>query len=142
MKAAEGQLRSFVREAIREARIARPPVGPGSTVPAALLSKGMKVVATYGNHNNRGEDRVEILGVAADNRHGEEGVKFNSVRDAMKDAGVSSLRALEALEKETGVGYYLVVRDYPMGDQGPWFYLFQGRWCRGSGAERLTFTLM
>jgi hypothetical protein len=134
MKSA-GQLRTFVREVIEEA--AWSPSGAphvyNPPVPGAALAKGMKVEATY-RGLNRGTDQVEILGVAVGN-NGDDGVKFNSVKEAMKDAGVTSLRALEALDS-----YHLVVRELPYGDSGPWYYLFQGRWCRGSGAERLTFT--
>jgi len=33
----------------------------------------------------------------------------------------------------------MVARDLEDGKEGPWYYLFNGRWSRGSGAEALTF---
>jgi hypothetical protein len=136
MKTTVGMIRKAVREVLSEASgMPRPEVGIGAPVPATALKKGMRVLAQYKSYNE-GEDRVEVLGIAKGNS-GEGGVEFDSVRDAMKAAGVTSLRALEGMDD-----YFLVVRDLPYGDSGPWYYLFKGRWCRGSGAERLTFTLL
>ena len=107
------------------------------------LKKGDLVAARY-NAYNQGMQLYEILGVTDnDEKYGEGGVKFNSVKDCMKKNGVSSLKALEEKQSEGGKEYghhfYLVVKDLEDGDEGPWFYLFKGRWARGSGAEALSF---
>lgn len=135
MKITLGEIRGIVREVLSEARPVRPPVGVGSTVPGSVLAKGMRVEASYKKYNE-GTDRVEILGVTGPDPDNEE-VAFDSVRDAMRSAGVTSLRALEAAGS-----YKLVVRELPYGDSGAWYYLSSGRWVRGSGAERLTFVLI
>jgi len=108
------------------------------------LSKGMVVLGSY-NAYNQGADLYEVLGFTSDeDKYGEGGVKFDSVKDLFKYYGVKSLRALEELQNQNTYGYssYMMVRDLHDGDEGAWFYIFEGRWCRGSGAEPLSFTLM
>jgi hypothetical protein len=36
----------------------------------------------------------------------------------------------------------LVVEDLLDGEAGPFFYIFENKWCRGSGAEALSFILV
>jgi len=122
-------------------------------VKGTQLKKGMIVLATY-NQVNQGTDLYEILGVTDwDPKYGEGGVKFNSVKDAMRSAGVVTLKDLDektwekakrkwGTDEGYGHGYYLVVKDLVSNDSGSWFYLYNGRWSRGSGAEKLSFVLM
>lgn len=105
------------------------------------LSKGMVVLATYNSHN-QGSRLYEILGVTGhEEKYGEGGVKFNSVKECLQHYNVNSLKELEDLQdkNEYPNHSYLVVRDLNDNDSGPWFYLYKGRWSRGSGAEALSF---
>lgn len=98
------------------------------------LKKGDIVTGSY-NHYNQGMDLYEILGVTD---RDDEKPNYDSVKAVMQKYGVSSLKGIEELDN--GDKIYLVVRDLEDGDEGAWFYVFKGRWCRGSGAEALTFT--
>ena len=118
-------------------------------LPGNSLKKGMVVLAHY-NSFNQGVDICKILGVTGDEKpHGEGGIKFNSVRECMNHHDVKTIKALEALQDENEYGYqsHLFVEDMedvedPRHKRGPWYYLHEGRWCRGSGAEKLSFVLL
>lgn len=108
------------------------------------LAKGMFVAASY-NQYNQGIEFCEILGFTdIDKKYGEGGVKFNSVKEVFNHFKVSSLKALENVGEDLGYGHsvYLVVKDLETEESGPWFYLYEGRWSRGSGAEALSFVLL
>ena len=108
------------------------------------VAKGMVVLASY-NAYNQGANLYEVLGFTGDDhKYGKGDVMFDSVKDIFKHYGVKSLKVLEELQNknEYGKSSYMVVRDLHSGDEGAWFYIFEGRWCRGSGAEPLSFTLM
>ena len=106
------------------------------------LKKGMLVSASY-NDFNQGFDIYEFIGVTDDSSpYGKNPKKiFNSVVECLKYYNVRSLKELEELQEKNEDGYnsYLIVKDISTGKQGPWFYLYEGRWCKGSGAEPLTF---
>jgi hypothetical protein len=112
------------------------------------LRRGMLVSASY-KQFNEGTDYVEILGVTGnDEKYGEGGVKYNSVKECLQANGVRSLKQLEEKDNEGEYGYshYLVAKDLLAKEDDPedhksgaWYYLFEGRWCRGSGAEALSF---
>jgi len=108
------------------------------------LAKGMVVLASY-NEGNQGADLVEVLGFTSDKEHyGEGGVAFESAKEMLKHYGVKSLQELEDLQDKNEYGYhsYLVVRDLNDDEEGAWYYLYEGRWARGSGAEKLSFVRM
>ena len=108
------------------------------------ICAGMHVLASY-NKYNQGADLYEVLGFTDHKQvYGEGGVVFNSVREVFKHYGVKSLVDLEKLQNknEYGHGTYMVIKDMDTGAAGAWFYLFEGRWSRGSGAEPLSFTKM
>jgi hypothetical protein len=114
----------------------------GRKVRGNTLKRGMLLAADY-NRFNSGIDYIEILGVTGDDqKYGEGGVKYNSVRECFQANGVRSLKQLEEKDGENEYGYshYLVVRDLLRDESGAWYYLFEGRWSRGSGAEPLSFT--
>jgi hypothetical protein len=94
------------------------------------LQAGMVVFAVHDKYNT-GAQLYEILGFSEGSDR--EDVKYKSVKEAYKAHGVSSLKALE--DKEVR----LVVKDLEDGDTGAFFYIFEGRWSYGSGAEPLTF---
>jgi hypothetical protein len=109
------------------------------------LRKGM-LFAAYYNADNQGFDIYEFLGVSGNEQtHGDGGVKYNSVKECLLANNVRSLSELEALDdkysKEKGYGHShdMWVKDINDNESGPWFYLSEGKWCRGSGAEPLKF---
>lgn len=106
----------------------------GGVVSGNALKKGDIVTGSY-NQYNQGMDLYEILGVTDKE---DEKPNYSSVKEVMQKYGVTSLKGLEEKDKDTKI--YLVVRDLEDGDEGAWFYVYKGRWCRGSGAEALTFT--
>lgn len=108
------------------------------------LKKGMVVLASY-NKYNQGAHIYEILGfTGTDKKYGDGGVKFNSVKEVMDSEGVKTLDELEEKQNENEYGFhtYMVVKDLDDNEEGPWFYLFEGKWSSGSGAEPLSFWLM
>lgn len=108
------------------------------------LAKGMIVLASY-KSTNQGAQVYEVLGFTDDNeKHGTGGVKFSSVKDLLKAKGVKTLEELNKLQDKNEYGYHsnMVAKDLDDKDQGPWFYLYNGFWSRGSGAEKLSFWLL
>lgn len=113
------------------------------------IQKGQVVLARY-NTYNQGVDICKILGVTGDEeKYGAGGIKFASVKDALRHYNVKTLPQLEALQDQNEYGYhsYLYVEDMEdvesaKAKRGPWYYIDEGRWCRGSGAEKLSFMLM
>ncbi len=102
------------------------------------LAKGMIVLA-----KSMGSiDFYEILGVSDDSQeYGEGGVVYDSVREALQANKVTSLKALEEKDNKNEYGYshYVFVRSLEDEGEGPWLYLFKGRWNMGSGASTVTF---
>lgn len=129
-----------------EIRRIEPPKGYelGKVIQGKRLARGMKVAASY-DQTNQGTDFVEILGVTGNDETHSEQVKYNSVMEALRANNVRTLAELEQIDrqadKEKGYGHhhYLCVKDLKDGDTGCWYYLFRGRWARGSGAEKLSF---
>ncbi len=114
-------------------------VGP---VKSPALVAGTIMMASY-NSYNQGADVLEVLGYST--TKDEDTANFASLKDAAKAFGVKTLNALEdAVNAANGGGYgggiHMVVKDLEDGKSGGWFYVSQGRFCRGSGAERLSFT--
>ena len=114
----------------------------GKQVRGNMIRRGMKLAASY-KSMNQGTDFIEVLGFTNNKeKYGESGVQFNSVKDIFRSLrGVSSLKALEAYndQNEYGHSHYMVIKDLQDGRSGPWYYLYNGRWSRGSGAEALSF---
>lgn len=106
------------------------------TLAASDLAKGMVVMGSY-NAYNQGAEIYEIKGVTGDDRDNDD-VKFDSVKDAMRAAGVKSIKALGNASE----GYRIVVKDLEDGDEGAFFYISGTRYVRGSGAETVSFTLV
>lgn len=112
------------------------------------LEAGMIVLASY-NKFNQGSDLCEILGFTGDEKkYGEGGPRYSSVKELFQVYNVDSLKDLEILQDGNEYGYhtYMCIKDLNARgkkyEQGCWFYLFEGRWSRGSGAEPLSFVLM
>ena len=116
------------------------------------LQTGQIVAAMY-NSSNQGFELYEVLGFTGmDDKYGAGGVQYNSARDLFKAFGVTSTRMLDEKQEKIakkkygkdwyGHCSYLVVKDLNEGRSGAWFYIFRGKWARGSGAEPLRFRLM
>jgi len=109
----------------------------------------MVVLARY-NSMNQGVDICKILGVTGDDqKYGQGGIEFDSVKEALEYYDVKTTKDLEYLQSQNEYGHhcYLYVEDMEdvenaQNRRGPWYYLVDGRWARGSGAEKLSFTLM
>lgn len=118
---------------------------PKGQVHGPNLKTGQKVIAFYSKYN-LGLDIYEIRGVTgAEQKYGEGGVKYNSVKEAMQAHQASNLRELEAIQaqyEDYGHNFYIVVKDLIDGGTGPFLYLFEGRWVTGSGAEPVSFILV
>lgn len=99
-------------------------------VNGGALEAGMVVFAVHDKYNT-GARVYEVKGFTAG--EDSEDVKYKSVKEAYKALGVSSLKGLE--DKDVR----MVVKDIEDGDEGAFFYIFEGRWSYGSGAEPLTF---
>lgn len=147
-----GQLKEMLDQALDEAK----ELIPGAMLTGAQLAKGMVVTATYNTHNS-GTEVIEILGVGDD-----KAVKWDSVREAMKANGVKSLTALDEKVDDLALWAKMIGRggsgakfggrsrsyevelfdeDTPEAErqEGPFYYVYEGRWVRGSGAEKLSF---
>lgn len=112
-----------------------------TVVRGSNLSKGMLLSASY-NRFNEGTNYVEILGVICkpvDDYADPTKPDFDSVREAFKAAKVSSLPDLEKKARDDNKMYRLLIRDLCDNDTGDYYYLYDGKWCRGSGAEPLQF---
>lgn len=110
-------------------------------ISGSALKKGQVVFASY-SKVNQGANIYEILGfTGAEEKYGDGGVKFDSVKELLAHYKVSNLKELEEKQSENGHGYgsYIVIKDLKDGDEGAYFYLYNGSWVRGSGAEKLTF---
>jgi len=108
------------------------------------LKKGM-VVLTYYDAGNAGSNLDRIDGFTGDEeKYGEGGVKFDTAKELYKHYGVKNLGDLEKLHDKNEYGYhsYLFITDLSRNESGPWYYPSEGRWARGSGAEKLSFILM
>lgn len=119
------------------------------SIKSTELKPGDIFMGSY-NQVNQGANIYEFLGITDDStKYGEQFEKngkiaFKTVKECLKYYKVSSLKALEDLQDKNEYGYhsYMCVKDLIDGDEGAWFYLFRGRWSRGSGAEPLSFTLL
>ena len=113
----------------------------GKMVRGNTLKRGMKLAAFY-NAVNEGVDYIEVLGFTGnDQKYGEGGVKYNSAKHMLQANSVKTLKHLETKDntREYGYHHYMVAKDLEEGNEGPWYYLYNGRWSRGSGAEALSF---
>jgi hypothetical protein len=102
------------------------------------LETGMVVLASY-DSTNQGAQIYEVLGFT-DPTVELDDPKFKTAKEAMTACKVTSLKALSNLGQ--GEASKMVVKDLEDGDEGAWFYAYNGSWARGSGAEKLSFTLV
>lgn len=104
------------------------------------LKKGDVVFAVHDKYNT-GAELYEVLGFGGD----DEKVKYDTVKAALAGTGTKSLKELEEYnsnQKSRDDEVRLIVKDLNDGSSGAWFYLHGGRWCYGSGAEPLSFSLV
>lgn len=163
MKITIGELRSILDEATK-----KDPLLPGTSLTASSLRKGMKVAASY-NAYNHGIDIVEILGVGTEDKIMFDSVKeamkamgVKSMRalsdlDERKPA-IDDHDVVVPLEVPTRLWVKTLgegrtggrqVHEFDINwlslekqqqESGPFYYIYEGRWARGSGAEKLSFT--
>jgi hypothetical protein len=120
--------------------------------------RSMQAGTLYGDGyhaTNSGYDVFTFLGYSdMDEKYGEGGVKFSSIREVFQKYNVTSLSALEekcwrlAQRKYPTDSYghdiymweeFVVEEDSALEKPGGYYYISGGKWCRGSGAEPLTF---
>jgi hypothetical protein len=111
-------------------------------IKSSNMVAGTIVMASYKSYN-QGADVVEVLGYRTD--HFADDVEYPSLKAMAQKFGAKTLAALDeavnvAKGGKYGNGVYMCVKDLEDGTSGAWFYVSGGRFCRGSGAERLSFT--
>ena len=106
--------------------------GSGVIAPTQL-KKGHIVLASY-NEYNQGAQLYQILGVTKGDGSTTD---FDSVEEMLATYDAETLKDVEV---KTQAHPRLIVKDLEDGDTGPWFYIHNGEWSLGSGAEKLTFT--
>lgn len=124
---------------------------PVRQLTAALLEKGMLVAGTY-KKDNQGVDFFEVLGVTdVDVKYGEGGPVFDSVKQAREKYDLKNMREMESFDGDLPYGHRLrlwardltpAMKDVGYEEEGAWYYLYKGRWSRGSGAEQLSLVLL
>jgi hypothetical protein len=76
-------------------------------------------------------------------KYGEGGPRYPNITAIQQKYDVHNLNQVEylgdKLDMEYGHGIYLCTTSLTMGLSGCYYYVFKGRWSRGSGAEPLTF---
>lgn len=109
---------------------------------APISYKKMVVGQIYGDSYsafNSGYDVFEFYGYSStDDAPAPE---YETIEQVYQKFGVRSLRALEELKHQRGRGevdFRMWTKQNDIG-LGGYYYISNGRWCRGSGAEPLTF---
>lgn len=108
------------------------------------LKPGDCFAAAY-NLINQGCELYQFLGFTSmDKKWGESGVAFQTLEHVFNHYKVSSIEELEDLSDilEYGHSIYMWVRDLTREEEYAYFYIFQGEWCRGSGAESITLAIV
>ena len=147
----ENKLRTIVRQVLNEnyVTIMGKKYEYHKTVKSIDLKPGDIFAASYRNNGNR-EDICKFIGVTDDStQYGEQYerkkiVAYKTVRECLQDNGVRSLKALEEKQDKNEYGYhsYMIVENVEDQQSGAWYYVYNGSWCRGSGADKLSFTLL
>jgi hypothetical protein len=106
------------------------------------LRPGVIFGATY-RAFNAGFTIEEFLGYSGrDVKYGEGGKKYDTIQEVFKAEGVNSLKALEAKQDEGEYGFHTYMCTKELSgklEEGCYYYISEGRWSRGSGAEALSF---
>jgi len=109
--------------------------------------KSLKVGGVYGesyHRYNTGYDVFIFDGFSdVTPKYGEGGPMFQNIKEVQDKYGVRNMDDIENIEKlldmKYGHGIYLCTTSLTMGMSGCYYYVSEGRWSRGSGAEPLTF---
>ena len=124
-----------------------------------ITYRSMQAGQLYGDSyhaTNAGYDVFTFLGYSdMDGKHGEGGVKFQTIQEVFQKYKVRGLNELsekcDRLAKRRyptdSYGHdiymweeFVTSEDSSLKEKpGGYYYIFNGRWCRGSGAEALTF---
>lgn len=132
---------AYIHELLTEVELVEDRELLKETIPGNRLQKGMKIVMNYRN-NGLNSWITEIVGFTDDkSAYGENPKKvYDSVKDLLTAYKVRTLKELEELQDKNEYGFhtYMITKDDEMGE-GPYTYLFKGRWSVGSGADRVSF---
>lgn len=117
---------------------------PGDAVPALKLEAGKMYFAFYRNGGHTHMELFKFTGVSdAEQKYGESGPKFKTVKDAMTHYNLRNMKEVSAMDsKENGREYGQSIRlcgEWEGGDKGCYYYPSGSSWTRGSGADRLKF---
>ena len=111
------------------------------TISSTKLEPGMFVLISY-NSTNQGADIYEFMGYT-DDPNKQDVVKYKTIQELKDKYKVASLPKLENVELDNSdIDFAMIVKDVKTEEVGGWFYLYEGKWSRGSGAESLSFTLI
>ena len=117
---------------------------PDKPIKSSQLQAGDYIIGFY-NSYNQGADVYQFNGFTGhEKKYGEGPVKFKNAKELFAAYGVKSYKELEEFQDQYEYGHasYMNVKDIDSGDEGSWFYLYKGRWARGTGAETLSFYLL
>ena len=108
---------------------------------ARKLSAGQTIRITYHGYND-GVVNAKVLGLSSKSK-AEDGMEFQSVKEAMQEFDVTSLTKLDEVASEKTGHFYLFVEtigeseNYTFG-----VYVFNGRFSIGSGADPCSFEIL
>lgn len=113
------------------------------------VAAGQTVLAIDGKGCSKDARMYEVIGFTGDDgKYGTGEDRFNTVKELLEHFGAKNLAVLEYLQssfvsgKEYGHHSYMIVKDLQTGEQGAWFYLYNGKWAMGSSADTLSFVKM
>ncbi len=107
-------------------------------ITATTLEAGQIVLGSTKNS----AEVYEILGFAYDNNNGSNGIVYKTCKELLSSNKSSTLKGLEKDTVANGPRAYIVVKDLENKEEGAWFYIYEGNWCLGSSADKLSFCLI
>ena len=116
---------------------------PGGAVRASQLKVGNYYFAFYNNTGGNIE-LFKFTGFSdAEQKYGESGPVFNSLKDAKKQYGLKTMKDIENMSSENNREYgqhLYMCGEWEDGNKGCFYYVYNKSWSRGSGADRLSFS--
>lgn len=115
-----------------------------TTIRVNKLTPGTKLTLRYTNGGTERCSEDTFLGFQVED--GANKLHFDTLPEVYAYAKVKSLKALEEWEAPYSREpvdrrrVYMITRDDETRSFGAWYYVYNGRWCRGSGADALSFS--